>query len=299
MRDASQVLTDDMFGKSKGGKKGASVAPSTPPSQSPGASAEGSRNSSFADPQRSYGGNSMEEEVGPAFAHLEEEFNPAGLGMNVSKDASGGLIITVPPKRGLGGEGSNSRGGSRHGPGSTPENSRHGPSELGDLRAQLAKPPAGSPKAAANGMSSPVKKPPTSVLSPAQIAATEKAAQGVPPRARRSFVARLHDPETGAMSNLRLFGGNVGASTAMTRSIGDIGAARCCIPEPEFSSVLIPPTQARHTPCHATHGCGTDAPCLCSVPALSSLRTAFGTCTLMRRRSSCRAARGRAPPTAP
>ena len=247
MRESGQVLTDEMFGKSKGGKKGASVAPGTPPSQSPGASAEGSRHSSFADiSQRSYGGNSMEEEVGPAFAHLEEEFNPAGLGMVVSKDASGGLIISVPPKRGLGGEGSNSRGGSRHGPSTTPDNSRHGPSELGDMRAQLAKPPSGAPKAAANVMSSPVKKPPpTSVLSPAQLAATEKAAQEVPPRARRSFVARLHDPETGAMSNLRLFGGNVGASTAMTRSIGDIGAARCCIPEPEFSSVLIPPTQAR------------------------------------------------------
>jgi hypothetical protein len=77
------------------------------------------------------------------------------------------------------------------------------------------------------------------------LKATEAAAAAAAQRDRRSFVARLRDPETGAMSNLRLFGGNVGSSTAMTRSIGDAGAARCCIPDPEFTTVLVPPTQAR------------------------------------------------------
>ena len=229
-----------MLGKGKG-KKGA--AP--PPSPSPANSLEGSRNNSYADlgSRRSNGGTSMEEEVGPAFANLED-FNPSGLGLNVSTDASGGLVITVPPKRGQG-EGSNSRGSSMHGPASTAENSRHGPSELGDLRAQLAKPPS-SPKPAVNGRPLPPKPSPASVLSPAQIAAAEAAAKASAQRDRRSFVARLRDPETGAMSNLRLFGGNVGSSTAMTRSIGDSGAARCCIADPEFTTVIVPPSQVRH-----------------------------------------------------
>ena len=289
LRDASQVLTDDMLGKGKG-KKGAAPQPVTPKSPSPAASAEGSRSNSYAD-LHSYGGNSMEEEVGPAFAHLEEEFNPSRLGMNVSTDASGGLIITVPPKRGAG-EGSNSRGNSMHGPSSTPENSRHGPSGLNDMRAQLAKPPApASPKPASGGKPPPAKPPPASVLSPAALAATEAAAKASAQRDRRSFVARLRDPETGAMSNLRLFGGNVGSSTAMTRSIGDAGAARCCIPEPEFTTVLVPPTQARDARPRAPLSSGTDALCLCSAPASLSPRMVCGTCTPMRRRSSCRVAR--------
>jgi len=248
MRDASQVLTDDMLGKGKKkGDKGA--APPAPKSPSPGGSLENGRSSSYNDLRslRSQGGNSMEEEVGPAFANMElDDFNPAHLGMNVSKDASGGLIITVPPKRAPG-EGSNSRGNSMHGAGGS-DNSRHGPSELSDMRSQLAKPvsPPSTPKLATNGKP-PQAKPAMPALSPAALAATEAAAKASAQRDRRSFVARLRDPETGAMSNLRLFGGNVGSSTAMTRSIGDAGAARCCIPEPEFTTVLVPPTQARYT----------------------------------------------------
>ena len=42
------------------------------------------------------------------------------------------------------------------------------------------------------------------------------------------------------MSNPRLFGGRLGASTAMTRSIGDRNAARCCIAEPEIVTTLVP-----------------------------------------------------------
>ena len=279
-----------MLGKSKKGAAPA-VAPSSP---SPGSSHEGSRSASYVDlnSRTSHGGNSMEEEVGPAFANLEE-FNPSRLGMNVSKDSSGGLIITVPPKRGQG-DGTNSRGNSMHGSACTPENSRHGPSDLTDMRAQLAKPqaPPPSPKPAAGGKPPPGK---ASVLPPAVLKATEAAAAAAAQRDRRSFVARLRDPETGAMSNLRLFGGNVGSSTAMTRSIGDANAARCCIAEPEFTTVLIPPTQVRiATALSVMAACLTpDAPVgPRSEPASSSPPTACGTCTPTRRRSSCRVGRG-------
>jgi len=244
LRDSSQVLTDEMLGKGKKGAAAPAVAPSSP---SPGSSHDGSRSASYVDlnSRTSHGGNSMEEEVGPAFANLEE-FNPSRLGMNVSKDSSGGLVITVPPKRGQG-DGTNSRGNSMHGSACTPENSRHGPSDLSDMRAELAKrqaPQPSSPKPAAGGKPQPAK--PASVLPPAVLKATEAAAAAAAQRDRRSFVARLRDPETGAMSNLRLFGGNVGSSTAMTRSIGDANAARCCIAEPEFTTVLVPPAQVRN-----------------------------------------------------
>jgi hypothetical protein len=224
-------------------------------------------------------GNTMDEEVGYAFAQLEgTEFDPASLGMNVSFDASGGMVVTAPPRSnarrssapppraggadGMAGSGASTpTGGSMRGganlvppsPNGSVENSRHGPSDLGDVRAQLARERAasaaggetalapassikGSPRAAPP-------RPPPSVLSPAALAATQAAAASAAQRDRRSFVARLRDPETGAMSNLRLFGGNVGASTAMTRSIGDAGAARCCIAEPEFCTVLVAPAQ--------------------------------------------------------
>ena len=289
LRDSSQVLTDEMLGKSKKGAAPA-VAPSSP---SPGSSHEGSRSASYVDlnSPTSHGGNSMEEEVGPAFANLEE-FNPSRLGMNVSKDSSGGLIITVPPKRGQG-DGTNSRGNSMHGSACTPENSRHGPSDLSDMRAQLAKPPApppASPKLAAGGKPPPGK---ASVLPPAVLKATEAAAAVAAQRDRRSFVARLRDPETGAMSNLRLFGGNVGSSTAMTRSIGDANAARCCIAEPEFTTVLVPPTQVRVVCSSDCVGCVPDASFApCSEHASSLPPTACGTCTPTRRRSSCRAGLG-------
>lgn len=66
---------------------------------------------------------------------------------------------------------------------------------------------------------------------------------GYHPRRRVSFVGRLRDPNTGALSNLRLFGGKLGASTAMTRSIGDREAARCCISEPEVVTMVVEATQ--------------------------------------------------------
>ena len=62
-------------------------------------------------------------------------------------------------------------------------------------------------------------------------------------RKRMSFVGRLRDPRTGAMSQPRLFGGKVGASTAMTRSIGDREAARSCIPDPEVRNKPHKPSQ--------------------------------------------------------
>lgn len=64
-----------------------------------------------------------------------------------------------------------------------------------------------------------------------------------PQRRRISFVGRLRDPNTGALSNLRLFGGKLGASTAMTRSIGDREAARCCISEPEVVTMVVEASQ--------------------------------------------------------
>jgi hypothetical protein len=248
----------------------------------------------------------MDEEIDSAFAAMEgvclADFDPSKLGMNVSKDSAGGLVVTVPPRgtprRSAGapvtppaeasrrggtafGDGSlTPRGGSVHGAselspggvrsgsGSSVDNSRHGPTDLADLQAQLARaqargasasggapspalPPSPTRTAGAGGVSRPPL-PPSSVLSPAALAATQAAAAASAQRDRRSFVARLRDPETGALSNLRLFGGNVGASTAMTRSIGDAGAARCCIAEPEFCTLLVAPTQARRA-----HACMT------------------------------------------
>lgn len=218
--------------------------------------------------------------MGVAFANMQD-FDPSALGINVSKDARGELIVTVPPRNSRGsttplggssGRGGNefaaalaaadggaSRGSSMHGgqasPGSSVDNSHHGPSELNDMRAQLSKLQAA--RAAANvgalpttptksgAPRPPPPKPPAAVLSAAAIAATQAAAAAAKQRDRRSFVARLRDPETGALSNLRLFGGNVGASTAMTRSIGDANAARCCIAEPEFFTQLVAPGQVR------------------------------------------------------
>jgi hypothetical protein len=268
----------------------------------------------------------MEEEVTIAFASLEgvslADFDPASLGMNVSKDAGGGFVVTVPPRgarrasapvpyngaapagdaerslRGASAAGaallSGNRGtatppgglslhgasdfgapgtptageGSVRSAGSSIDNSRHGPTELQDLRSQLARvhqraaisggdsggaAPASPGRQGGNGMAARPPLAPSALLSPAALAATNAAAAQAAHRDRRSFVARLRDPETGALSNLRLFGGNVGASTAMTRSIGDAGAARCCIAEPEFCTQLVAPTQARDALC---------APCL-------------------------------------
>ena len=266
-----QVLTEaDMFGKG-GSKRSADGSLH-------GGANDGSMHGSSTRGEGSRSGNTMEEEVGLAFANLEgaAEFDPARLGMNVSKDASGGLVVTVPPKgarRAPGEAGESSRGGnayasqgggsahgemvpfggarmSSNGSNSSVENSRHGPSDLSDVRAQLARqmqrkvPDAADVPPAASPGRGPAPKPPSSaVLSPSVLAATQAAAAAAAQRDRRSFVARLRDPETGALSNLRLFGGNVGASTAMTRSIGDAGAARCCIAEPEFCTLLVAPTQ--------------------------------------------------------
>ena len=60
-----------------------------------------------------------------------------------------------------------------------------------------------------------------------------------PERERMSFIGRLRDKKTGRMSQPRLFGGKPGASTAMTRSIGDRDAARCCISDPEITTTVV------------------------------------------------------------
>ena len=140
--------------------------------------------------------------------------------------------------------------GSGSGKGSV-ENSRHGPSPLASLSVPrppiqhahgalgaLGPPPLETPEPSASAP------PPPSGFTPAVLAAAEKAAAEAPSRGRRSFVGRLRDASTGNMSNPRLFGGSVGASTAMTRSIGDRGAARCCIAEPEFLTRRVAPGQA-------------------------------------------------------
>lgn len=59
------------------------------------------------------------------------------------------------------------------------------------------------------------------------------------PRRRISFVGRLQDRASGTYSSLRLFGGKRGYSTAITRSIGDRDAARCCIAEPEITTLVV------------------------------------------------------------
>lgn len=63
------------------------------------------------------------------------------------------------------------------------------------------------------------------------------------PRRRISFVGRILDPGSGTYSSLRLFGGRHGYSTAITRSIGDRDAARCCTAEPEITTVVVEPQQ--------------------------------------------------------
>lgn len=93
------------------------------------------------------------------------------------------------------------------------------------------------PCASAPGLANPS----GSLLTPEALAAVKREAMAAQLRDRRSFVARLYDPATGEQSNLRLFGGSVGASTAMTRSIGDRGAARCCTAEPEVATVMVGP----------------------------------------------------------
>jgi hypothetical protein len=327
--EASQVLTEEMFGK--GGSSKAAQAPSGPPSahgSNGSMKHEGSYRGGDDGSMRSHrshqcapaphqpcsqrthaathacrsgrltrfcrarrSGNTMDEEIDSAFAAMEgvslADFDPSKLGMNVSKDSAGGLVVTVPPRSGAR-RGSNApvtppgensrRGGNAYGDGSghgggdmspsmrsghsSVDNSRHGPTDLADMQAQLSRaqaraasgagampamPPSPTRAAAGNGSVSGGSRPPLpppSVLSPAALAATQAAAAASAQRDRRSFVARLRDPETGALSNLRLFGGNVGASTAMTRSIGDAGAARCCIAEPEFCTLLVAPAQA-------------------------------------------------------
>ncbi len=207
-------------------------------------------------------GMTMEEEVNNAFEALSN-FDPTQLGMNVSRGADGAFLVTLPPRTPPG----STRGGSEfsmlrsnnasaaaegsHRSGtSSLDNSRHGPTELADLRIEPPKPAmlahASGTSVAAPAAPAPAALPASTLvskLSPEALAAAQKAAAEVPVRGRRSFVARLRDPETGAMSNPRLFGGSVGASTAMTRSIGDRGAARCCIAEPEFTTQLVEPGQ--------------------------------------------------------
>ena len=245
---ATQVLTDAMMASG--------------PTKGSGSEAPISRSPST--------GHTMDEEVSGTFAALTE-FDPRHLGLNVSLDGAGSLVVNLPPRTPTrkGSEFSivrsssgieapvepSVRGGGDNSEKDHPdsrENSRHGPTALSDLRKRLPKPAAAA--AAANSELSAAPAPVTAVpalppsaagskLSAAALEAAQKAAANVPTRVRRSFVARLRDPETGAMSNPRLFGGNVGASTAMTRSIGDRGAARCCIPEPEFTTKMVAPCQ--------------------------------------------------------
>ena len=234
---ATQMLTDAMMASG--------------PTKGSGSEAPISRSPSM--------GHTMDEEVSGTFAALTE-FDPTQVGLNVSRDGAGSLVVNLPPRTPTrrGSEFSMVRSSSgieadpaeKDHPDSR-ENSRHGPTALSDLRVRPPKPAAAaasdSKLAAAPAPATAVPALPPSAagskLSAAAPEAAQKAAANVPTRVRRSFVARLRDPETGAMSNPRLFGGNVGASTAMTRSIGDRGAARCCIPEPEFTTKMVAPGQ--------------------------------------------------------
>ena len=262
--DQRQVLTSSMVGGHFGPKGssdagGASGGPSTPgraASQDGGGGGGGSQG----------GGHTMEEEVSDAFEALSQ-FDPTKLGLNVTTTAAGDLIVNLPPRKPAAGvkrsasagaqldsvrsgapapaprksgAGDDSDEGSSKGKASL-ENSRHGPAELSQVRV-AAPPPSQSSAAAAPPFGQAPQPPPGATkLSPEALAAAMKTAAESESRQRRSFVARLRDPETGAMSTPRLFGGNVGASTAMTRSIGDRGAARCCIAEPEFCTMLVGP----------------------------------------------------------
>ena len=261
--DQRQVLTSAMVGGHFGAKGSAD----------PGASGGGSLRAAGQASQdggggSQGGGHTMEEEVSDAFETLSQ-VDPTKLGLNVTTTAAGDLIVNLPPRKPAGVRRSSSAGaqldsvrsgapappprksgggaaagedsdeGSSKGKASL-ENSRHGPAELSQVR--VPAPPPSQSAAPPPPPGQPPQLPPNGTkLSPEALAAAMKTAAESESRQRRSFVARLRDPETGAMSTPRLFGGNVGASTAMTRSIGDRGAARCCIAEPEFSTMLIAP----------------------------------------------------------
>jgi serine/threonine protein phosphatase PrpC len=262
--DQRQVLTSAMVGGHFGAKGsadpggGAGGGGGTPgkASQEGGGSSQGA-------------GHTMEEEVSDAFEALCQ-FDPTKLGLNVTTTAAGDLIVNLPPRKpaaggikrsssagaqldsvrsgapapaprkpGGGAAGDDSDEGSSADKASQ-ENSRHGPAELSQVRVP-APPPAKSAAPPPPSSQPPPQPPGGTKLSAEALAAAIKTAAESESRQRRSFVARLRDPETGAMSTPRLFGGNVGASTAMTRSIGDRGAARCCIAEPEFCTMLVAP----------------------------------------------------------